>query len=143
MILRAEIAFGPPHARRYVIVNFETGEAWSGTGFVKDWNSAIKYASPSTACCDMQMLLRRAYEHLPVTRYAVPLVVDVYGDVSPGEVATWLHASTLLHVRTHEFGNGPNKSLVCPTIYWPMIEPLNEDEYRIHPEMEEDKDEDF
>lgn len=124
LILRAVPEFGPPHARRYAIVNLGTKEYFTGDGFSKDWTHARLYATPTSACADMQTILKLVYEDKPLKRYRVPIEIEVFGDVSKATVARWLSRSTVLNMRTHEFGNGPRDSLVLPVVHWGLIEEL-------------------
>lgn len=125
LILRAVPEFGPPHARRYAIVNVETGGYFTGAGFSWDQTKARLYHTASSACFQMHDILRVVYGAKPLKRYEVPIEMEVYGDVGKANVARWLSQSTVLNIRTHEFGNGPgNESLVLPVVHWGLIQEL-------------------
>jgi hypothetical protein len=125
LILMAVPKFGPPHARRYAIQNFGTNEFWTGEDFTDDWAKARLFATPSSACFEMQQILSAVYGDLPLSRYTAPVEIEVYGEVPKNTVARWLGQSTILNIRTHEFGNGPQNSLVLPVIHWGLIEEID------------------
>lgn len=124
LILQAVSEFGPPHARRYVIVKLDTREYFTGEGFSIDSNHARLYATATSAGFVMHDILKAHYAEKPLKRYRVPIEIKVYGDVSMAQVARWLSQSSLLNIRTHEFGNGPRNSLVLPVIHWGLIRDL-------------------
>lgn len=123
MILRAE-PFGTPEICRYIIIDLETKKVWNGEEFVEGLSNGSKYASPNAACSDMQALLKNHYKHLPVKKYVVPLEIEIYGDedIQDSDISEWMYRSTVLNMKTHEHGNGPADSLICPTIHWGMIQ---------------------
>jgi len=130
MILRAN-PVGPPIARRYVIQNLEDGKVWTGEEFVESTeeamkNDALKYATPTAACADMQEIMRIIYGDKPCRRYVVPIELEVYGDddITLTKVARWMHQASVLNVRTHQYGNGPRDSLVLPVVHWGLIKEI-------------------
>lgn len=121
LILQAVAEFGPPHARRYVIVKLDTREYFTGDGFSIDSDQARLYATTTSAGFEMHDILRAHYAEKPLKRYRVPIEVEVFGDVSMAQVARWLSQASLLNIRTHVYGNGPRNSLVLPVIHWGLI----------------------
>lgn len=121
MILRAE-PIGQPPSRRWVVQNTHDDTAWDGEKFVEDWEAARKYAHPSDACGDMADILKDFYSGLGEKRtFIVPVEVEVYGSATRGKIARYLYQSSVLHMRTQEYGNGPCECLVLPTIHWGKI----------------------
>lgn len=70
--------------------------------------------------------MKEKYKSQPHRKYAVPVEVDVYGDVTPEQVAEYLHRASILSVRAEEFGNGPTAdSYVAPVIHWGYLKPID------------------
>ncbi|GAA4444249.1 hypothetical protein [Novipirellula rosea] len=123
MILRAQ-AVGEHPSVRFFILNVRNNLMWDGESFVDDFDQARKYWHPSDACADMQDILREHYGQLRRRRFVVPVEIEVYGSVSPKEIAEYLHRASILSIRSEEFGNGPAECLVLPIIHWGFIKEL-------------------
>ena len=125
MILRAQ-PIGQPPPRRWVIQNTHNNTVWDGEEFVEDWDSSRKYVHPSDACADMAQVLRDFYGKLEKRTLVVPVEIEVYGSATPSKIARYLYQASILHMRTHEYGNGPCECLVLPTIHWGKIREIDE-----------------
>ena len=123
MILRAQ-AVGEHPSVRFIILNVRNNLIWDGESFVDDFDSARKYWHPSDACADMQDILREHYGQLTRRRFVVPVEIEVYGSVPEKQIAEYLHRSSILSIRTEEYGNGPAECLVLPVIHWGYIKEL-------------------
>ncbi|MCD0459535.1 hypothetical protein [Roseiconus lacunae] len=123
MILRA-IPIGEPPSRRYMIRNQHDHSVWDGEKFVEDKSEAMLFATASDACMVMQDILKDFYKGLSSrrVRYVCPVEIEVWGAVTPKQVAHYLHRASVLNVKTQEHGNGPTfDSLVLPTIHWGFL----------------------
>jgi hypothetical protein len=125
-VLQALPHFGNENATRYVIRNIVNQHVWTGHRFSADWRDALLYAHPNEACIDMQVIMRRVYDGQPVRFYEAPCRVEVFGDVSMLDVQRWLSLSAVLKLRTDDYGNGPRKALVIPSIHWAEMERTDE-----------------
>lgn len=125
MLLRAQ-PIGKSPSLRWVIQDIKKNTFWDGNMFTKDWTRGVKYAHPSDACGDMQLILKKIYSDLPRHRYVVPIEIEFYGDRSKETIARYLHQATLLNVQTSQYGNGPGECLVLPTIHWGRIRQVEE-----------------
>ncbi|MDA9856615.1 hypothetical protein N9D23_00720 [Rubripirellula sp.] len=123
MILRAQ-AVGEDPCIRFVVIRLEDGAMWDGQQFTGEFDSAKKYWHPSDACIDMQAILKEHYQYLPEKKYIVPVEITVLGPASRDEIAEYLFQASVLSLRTEEYDNGPNGSLVSPVIHWGLIKNL-------------------
>lgn len=123
MILRAE-PVGEHPSVRFIIRNVRNNLMWDGKSFVDDFDQARKYWHPSDACAEMQDILREHYGQLTRRRFVVPVEIEVYGSVPEKQIAEYLHRSSILSIRTEEYGNGPAECLVLPVIHWGYIRQL-------------------
>ncbi len=126
MILRAQ-PIGTPPCRRYVIQNLHDNTVWNGHTFIDDWQKGMKYATASSACMDMQDILKTHYDQLPRHRYVCPVEIEVYGDAPKSKIAKYLHQSSTLNIKTHEFGNGPRECLVLPVVHWGLMKQIEDE----------------
>lgn len=123
MLLRAQ-AVGEQPSVRFVILHLRSNLMWDGESFVDDFDQARKFWHPSDACGEMQDILREHYGQLRRRRFVVPVEIEVYGSVTPKEVAEYLSRASILSIRTEEYGNGPAECLVLPVIHWGYIREL-------------------
>jgi hypothetical protein len=123
MILRADWV-GEEPSIRFVIRNLQNDMFWDGESFVDDFDQARMYAHPSDACADMQDILKEHYGVLRQRRFVVPVEIEVFGNVSKRDIAEYLSRASVLSIRTEEYGNGPEESLVLPVIHWGFIKEL-------------------
>ncbi len=121
MILRAVPYFGTEGAPRYGIQNITSGEYWNGNFFSYDTTNVRLYAHAGEACAEMASILRETYGHMPRSRYFAPVEIELYGNASINQIARYLHRASVLNIRTHEYGNGPQGNLVLPTIHWGLL----------------------
>jgi hypothetical protein len=125
MLLRAQ-AFGYDPFRRFLILRIEDRTLWDGEAFTDEFDQAQKFYRPSDACFEIQRIMKEQYKSQRHRKYVVPVEVDVYGDVTPKQVAEYLRRASVLSVRVEEFGNGPTAdSYVAPVIHWGYLKPID------------------
>lgn len=132
MLLRAQ-TIGDEPCIRFVILKLEDKTLWDGQQFTSDFDAAKKFWLPSVICLEMQAILKEHYQHLPEQKYIVPVEITVHGPASRDEIAEYLYQASVLSLRTEEYDNGPNGSLVSPIIHWGLIKDL-------HDRLDEDPD---
>ena len=125
-VLQATPAFGTDGADRFVIQNLKNRHVWTGDDFSPEWKNALLYASVNRACGDMRRIMMRVYEGELLTIYETPCRIEVFGYAPMIHVQKWLSRAALLKLRTDDFGNGPNDSLVIPSIHWSEMEQVDE-----------------
>lgn len=130
-VLQATPAFGLHEnpmgkaAYRFCIQNLVNEQVWTGFGFTPDWTKALLYASANEACKDMRKIMMSFYDSAPVTVYEAPVRIEVFGEADMLRVAQWLSKASVLKLRTDDYGNGPDGSLVLPVIHWAEMEKVS------------------
>jgi len=104
---------GNPDFERFLIED-DHGRQWTGQDFS---DQGVLYALRNRACADVHAILKGFFQVEPV-RYMAPVVIEVYGEADVGKVARYLSQASILHIATGKYGNGPEGTLVLPTIEW-------------------------
>lgn len=125
-VLQATPSFGTDSADRFVIQNLKNEHVWTGNGFSPNWKHALLYADANRACGDMRKIMMQIYAGELLTVFEAPCRVEVFGYAPMLHVQQWLSRASLLKLRTDSLGNGPNDSLVVPTIHWAEMEQIDE-----------------
>lgn len=120
---------GTPVFPRFVIHDHRRRH-WTGEkhGFARSNLSPMLFAERNMASQEAHAILKHHFKGVEPQRYIVPVFVEVYSHdpVEPGEVASYLLNATSFNINVQKCGNGPNNSLVLPTIDWTRMEHYNE-----------------
>ena len=104
---------GNPDFERFLISD-DQGRQWTGEEFSEQ---GVLYGSRNHACGDVHAILKGFFQSEPV-RYVAPVVIEVFGEADIAKVARYLAQASILHIATGKYGNGPEGTLVLPTIEW-------------------------
>jgi len=116
------IEVGRPEARRFIIGD-QFRRVWDGRRFQPNWAKARLYRNRIEAVAVSQNFVRQHYGHLPRASFLAPVIIKVWSDmpVSAHDLSKWCSRAGCLTLDSRAHGNGPDGSLVIPTIIWKSL----------------------